>query len=330
MKKSFSENIVLYCSLLAIVLLTSCVQQNKVRKVKIGLSHSQNHSFTQGLQHFDSLLQIRLPNRFDVEIYHSAILGSEKEMQEMLTLGTLEGAVTGLLNNYDPVFAIFEMPYLYRDRAHVFEVFNGDLIRKVAKPLEEKGIVFTGFYENGFRHLTNSVKPIEHPSELAGMMIRTPENPAYLETFRAMRVIPTPMSFSELYTALLQNVVDGQENPLQNIWYGRLYEAQKHIALTGHIYNAAYVLFSKRFWASLSKEEKTVFRECVAASTLWQLAYMKQLDQSLEAKLKEKGMQFTQPDRQAFMEASSPAYQEMYQQLGNRAKTIVEEIRSIQ
>ena len=160
--------------------LCSCQQQQKLQKVKIGLSHSQNHSFTQALHHFDSLLQTRLPNRFDIEIYHSAILGSEKEMQEMLTLGTLEGAVTGLLNNYDPVFAIFEMPYLYQDRAHVFRVFNGELIRKVAKPLEEKGIVFSGFYENGFRHLTNSVKPINAPAELKGMMIRTPENPAYL------------------------------------------------------------------------------------------------------------------------------------------------------
>ena len=307
----------------------SCQQDQKLRKVKIGLSHSQNHSFTQALQHFDSLVQVRLPNRFDIEIYHSAILGSEKEMQEMLTLGTIEGAVTGLLNNYDPVFAIFEMPYLYQDRDHVFKVFNGELIRKVAKPLEEKGIVFSGFYENGFRHLTNSVKPITQPTELEGMMIRTPENPAYLETFKAMKVIPTPMSFSELYTALMQNVVDGQENPLQNIWYGRLYEAQDHIALTGHIYNAAYVLFSKRFWDSLNEEEKTIFRECVAASTLWQLAYMKQLDLSLEKQLKEKGMNFTNPDRAAFEAASQPAYDAMYNLLGERAKNIVQEIKQL-
>jgi len=323
------KNIHIVLWLLLIFLFFNCTKKDRLRKVKFGLSHSQNHSFTQALSHFDSLLQIKLPNKFEVEIYHSAILGSEKEMLEMLTLGSLEGVLTGLLNNYDPLFAIFEMPYLYRDRKHVFEVFTGETIRKAAKPLEERGIVFTGFYENGFRHLTNSIKPIHTPSDITNMLIRTPENPAYLATFKAMEVIPTPMSFSELYTALLQGVVDGQENPLQNIWFGRLYEAQKHIALTGHIYNAAYVLFSKRFWDSLNEEEKEIFRECVAASSLWQLAYMQRLDNSLEAKLKEKGMEFTYPDKDAFEEASKAAYEEMYQQLGDRARVVVEEIRSI-
>ena len=326
----FKRQLIAHYSLFICILLFGCVEQNGLKKVKIGLSHSQNHSFTQALEYFDSLLQKRLPEKFEIEIYHSAILGSEKEMQEMLTLGTLEGAVTGLLNNYDPVFAIFEMPYLYRDRKHVFKVFNGEIIQKVTKPLQERGIVFLGFYENGFRHITNSVKPINKPSDLSGMLIRTPENPAYLNTFKAMDAIPTPMSFSELYTALLQGVVDGQENPLQNIWFGRLYEAQKNIALTAHIYNTAYMLFSKRFWDSLNSEEKIIFKECVAESTLWQMEYMKQLDKSLESKLKEKGMTFTYPDRAAFEEQSKPAYEKMYLQLGDRARNIVQEIKNIQ
>ncbi|MEM1134983.1 MAG: TRAP transporter substrate-binding protein [Bacteroidota bacterium] len=311
------------------LLLITCHSNQEKRIVKIGLSHSANHSFTQALLHFDSLLNLQTNGKFDVRIYHSSRLGSEKEMQEMMTLGSLEGALAGLLNNYDPIFAIFEMPYLYRDRDHVFKVFNGEMMKETMKPLEARGLVFTGFYENGFRNITNSIKSITHPEDLKGLLIRTPENPAYMATFEAMGAIPTPMSFSELYTALLQGVVDGQENPLQNIWFGRLYEAQKHIALTYHIYNPAYVLFSKRFWDSLTQEEQKIFRECVAESTRWQLDYMKKLDKKLEQTLKEKGMQFTYPDRTAFEKASLPAYDIIYQELGDRARKIVTQIKNM-
>jgi len=183
--------------------------------------------------------------------------------------------------------------------------------------------------ENGFRNISTSNKPINHPSDLAGLKIRTPENPAQIQTIKALGGIPTPLSFSELYTALIQGVADGQENPLQNIWFGRLYESQKFIAKTHHIYNSVYITASKRLWDRLEKADRELILDCVEQSTKWQLEYMKKLDMELEEKMKSEGVTFTYPDQEEFALASEPAYEEMYKILGENASRIVQAIRNI-
>ena len=315
--------------LLALLILSGCVEETETRIIRVGVSHGPSHSFTQALERFGETLEERSDGRFDVRVYNSARLGSEKELQEMLTLGTVEMTVTGLLNSYEPLFAVFEMPFLYRDRDHVMAVNTGQVMDEVAESLVPKGLRLIGFYENGFRHITNSARPIETPSDVEGLMIRTPENPAQIETFRALGAIPTPLSFSELYTALLQGVVDGQENPLQNIWFGNLHEAQEHLAMTGHIYNSAYVLISERFWQALSEQEREWIRESILTSSAWQLDFMEALDVELEQKLKDEGMTFTYPDRSAFEEATGSAYEALAAKLGPRVYEIVEEIKAL-
>jgi TRAP-type transport system periplasmic protein len=312
-------------------LLSSCVQRDREgpRLVKIGLTHSPSHSFTQGLEVFAALLEEKTNGRYKTRIYHSAQIGNEKELQEMLTIGSLEMAVTGILNNYEPLFAVFELPFLYRDRDHALRVNTSDIVSDVSASLNDKGIKLLGFYENGFRNISNSVRPINVPDDLRGLMIRTPENQAQIETMRALGAIPTPMSFSELYTALLQGVVDGQENPLQNIWYGRLYEAQKYIAITRHIYNSVYVSASYRFWMSLPEEDREIFRECVLESSIWQMDYMEVLDEELIKRMEKEGVEFTWPDRDLFEQASMAAYDALFRQFGPRAEEIVRRIRSL-
>jgi len=245
----------------------------------------------------------------------------------MLTIGTAEMTVTGVLNTCEPLFALFEMPYLYRDREHIMKVNAGPVMEEVAASLPARGLRLIGFYENGFRHITNSERPIRQPLDLVGLKIRTPENQAQIETFRALGADPVSMPFPELYSALLLGTVQGQENPLQNIWSGRLHEAQDHIAMTAHIYNSAYVLISERFWKTLSEDDRRIFRECVAESSRWQLAHMEQLDVELEAKLRQKGMEFTYPDRAAFEAACKPAYEAVFKRFGPQAREIVNRIR---
>lgn len=321
-----------------IILIISCCllfgtfcsdERQSVRFVKIGVSHGPTHSFTQALERFGRSFETQSNGRFRVKVYNSAQLGSEKEMQEMLTIGSAEMTVTGLLNTYEPMFAVFEMPYLYRDREHVLAVNTSDMMQDIAQSLIPKGLRLIGFVENGFRNVTNSIRPIHSPDDIKGMMIRTPENPAQIATFKTLGAIPTPLAYSELYTALLQGVVDGQENPLQQIWLGRLYEAQKHVAVTQHIYNSAYVLISERFWQSLNQEDQNLLEECVLDAGKWQLEYMKNLDADLEKKLKEKGVQFTYPDQQAFRTACEPAYAELAEQLGPEVFEIVKQIREM-
>ena len=314
-----------------LLLMPACVsEKSKTKVVMIGLTHSKSHSFTQALERFKEQLEKTTQGRYQVKIFHSSQIGGEKEMQEMLTIGSLDLSVSGLLNMYEPLFSLFEMPYLYRSREHVYKVNNSKVMEEVADTLRSNGIVLVGFYENGFRDITNSVRPVRQPSDLEGLKIRTPENPAQIQTIKALGAIPTPMSYAELYTALLQGVVDGQENPLQNIWYGRLYEAQPHIAMTHHIYNSAYVIASRRFWDQLPESDQEIFKRCLNESSLWQLAYMEKLDRELEQKMKDHGVQFTYPDRKIFEMACQPAYEALYDRFGPEAKVVIEKIKAVE
>lgn len=315
--------------LITVTFISSCLNigKDEPRLVKVGLTHNEAHSFTKALYKFADLAEKKSEGRYEIKIFHSAQLGGEQEMQQMVTIGSVEMAITGVLNSYEPLFSVFEMPYLYRDREHVLQVNSSDIIMDVSRLLHKKGLHLLGFYENGFRNITNSKRPINTPEDMQNLMIRTPENLAQIETIRALGAIPTPMSFSELYTALIQGVVDGQENPLQNIWSGRLYEAQEHIAITHHIYNSAYIIMNRDFWLSLSEEDQKIFKESILESTLWQLNYMKNRDQELIDLMKDEGMKFSWPDKTKFEKACEPAYEELYKQLGPKAKEIVEAIK---
>jgi TRAP-type transport system periplasmic protein len=313
--------------LLLLTVLIQCRPETGMDTLRVGLSHGKSHSFSQALALFKELLEERSGGRLHVQIFHSSQIGSEKEMQEMLTIGSLDVCISGVLNTYEPLFTLFELPYLYRDREHVALVNYGPVMEEVAASLGGEGIVLIGFYENGFRNISTTSRRIETPADLQGLKIRTPENPAQIQTIKSLGAIPTPLSFSELYTALVQGVVDGQENPLQNIWFGRLYESQHYIAMTHHIYNSAYVTASKRFWDKLEEEDKRLIRNCLMESSAWQLEYMEKLDEDLEAQMKQEGVTFTYPDRKAFEEATRPAYDAIYQSLGEEAREIVRKIR---
>jgi tripartite ATP-independent transporter DctP family solute receptor len=186
-----------------------------------------------------------------------------------------------------------------------------------------------GFYENGYRNITNSKRPINTPADVKGLKIRTPENLAQLETFKAMGAVATPMAFSELYNALSQGVVDGQENPLQNIWTSKMYEVQKYLTMTGHIYNSAYILASNKFWMGLPADLRKIAEDSLKEASDWQLDFVANLDKQLITDLKAKGMQVTFPDQEAFRKATAPAYDAFYAKFGDRAKKIIETIRGM-
>jgi TRAP-type transport system periplasmic protein len=293
---------------------------------KIGHGHSTSHSFHQALERMAELLEEKAPGEFDVQIFPSAQLGSERVMQEALTLGTLEGTVTGVLAIYEPKMALLELPYLFRDRDHILAAHDSEAIEELVASLPPAGLRLIGFLENGFRHITTNSGPIESPADLSGMTIRTPENMAQIETFRAFGANPTPMAFSELYAALRQGVVDGQENPLQNIYDANFYEVQEHLSLTGHIYNSAYLVVSESWWQGLSAEERATVQEAADEATRWQFEYIRDLDADLLERLKGHGMQVTEPDVEAFREAADGAYEAFYGQFGDDARAFVEAI----
>lgn len=297
--------------------------------LKVGHGHSAKHSFHLAMEKFAELLEAKAPGQFKVRVFPSAQLGSERVMQEALTLGTLEMTVTGVLGIYEPKFALLELPFLFRDRPHILAAQQSNAVNALAASLPPKGLRLVGFVENGFRNITNNAKPINAPADVNGLKIRTPENPAQIETFKALGAKPTPMPFSELYNALKQGVVDGQENPLQNIYDGKLYEVQKHVALSGHIYNSAYIVIGETFYQGLTKDQQKAVMAAALEAGQWQFNYIKELDGELLGKLKAAGMQVTEVDKAAFLKATVPAYEAFYAKFGDDARKFVSAIQAI-
>jgi tripartite ATP-independent transporter DctP family solute receptor len=297
--------------------------------IKIGIGHPPGQSFVVASEKFKEMVEKRSSNRLKVEIFHSSQLGGEREMQEMVALGTLEMSVSGITVVYEPLFALLEAPFLYRDRDHIKKVMDSPVVAELSQTLLNKGIRMVGFYENGFRNITNSKRAINAPADVKGLKIRTPENLAQIETFKALGAVATPMAYSELYNALAQGVVDGQENPLQNIWTGKMYEVQKHLAITGHIYNSAYILASNKFWAGLPADLRKIAEDSIKEASYFQLDFVANLDKKLLEDCKAKGMQVTFPDQEAFRKATAPAYDAFYAKFGDRARKIIEAIRGM-
>jgi TRAP-type C4-dicarboxylate transport system substrate-binding protein len=164
--------------------------------IKMGIGHPPDHSFVIASQKFKDLIEKRSNGRLKAEIYPSSQLGGEREMQEMVALGTLEMSVTGVIVTYEPLFALLEAPYLYRDRDHIKKVMESPVVADLGESLLKKGLRMVGFYENGFRNITNSKRPINSPEDVKGLKIRTPENLAQVETFKALGAVATPMAYS--------------------------------------------------------------------------------------------------------------------------------------
>lgn len=297
--------------------------------IKVGHGHTATHSYQLGLEKSNEMLQEKTGGKMSLKFFPSAQLGNERQMQESLTVGTLEMTITGLVNLYDPAFALFDFPYLYDNREQIKNVMYSDLMQEMNEGLIKKGMRIIGLMEVGFRNITSN-KPIKTPADLKGFKIRTPESPAQIECFKAMGALPTPMSFNELYSALQQGVVDGQENPLENIYNAKFYEVQKYVTASRHIYNFAYVLVSEKFWQSLPKDQQDILAECIKGGSMWQIDYLKNREAELEKELKSKGMEFIYPDRDAFREAAMGAYKsDFVKKLEPRASEILAKIREI-
>ena len=297
--------------------------------LKIGHGHSDKHSFQLAMEKFSEILEQKAPGAFAVTIFPQEQLGTEREMQEQLTTGTLEVTITGVLSIFEPKITLLELPYPFRDREHIKKGQSSEAVEQLVAGLPAKGVRLVGFLENGFRNITNNTRPINTPEDVKGLKIRTPENLAQVETFNALGASPTPMAFSELYAALRQGVVDGQENPLQNIYDGKLFEVQKHLALTGHIYNSAYVLVSESFYQGLKPEERTALEEALKEATDWQFDYIAERDKELLEALKKEGMEVTEPDMDAFRAATAPAYDAFYAKFGDDARNFVKAIEGL-
>jgi tripartite ATP-independent transporter DctP family solute receptor len=210
--------------------------------------------------------------------------------------------------NVVPEYAALGLPFLFSDIQKAWSLLDGPVGKELADRTAAKGMVVLGYWDNGIRHVTNSKRPIKSPADVKGLKIRTPPDTMTVDIMQALGADTQQIKFAELYVALQQGVVDGQENPLANIVSAKLYEVQKYLTLTGHKYEANPFVISKRTWDKLTPADQKLFTEAAVEATQLQRKLSKEADEKLAADLKAKGVQIETVDRKAFVEATKPVY----------------------
>lgn len=294
--------------------------------IRVGTVVSGDHPENVGAREFERLVEERSGGEIDVRVFTDAQLGNQREMVEQLRSGTLEitWVTTGFFGSWEPVLGTLEIGYIFDDREHAFRAFDGPLGERVAGLVEQHGVELLGYYEAGMRHLTNSQRAVEGPDDMDGLRIRTPRATYHLRTLELMGASATPMAFNELYTAMEQGVVDGQENPLSNIFNAAFYEVNDHLALTGHLHLTHMVLYSEELWDELSAEHQEIVRQAVLDSAEVQRAKVAEDDATLLDELRDRGMQVTEPDREALAAAVAPLRDAAIEEFGDGAQELLD------
>jgi tripartite ATP-independent transporter DctP family solute receptor len=256
---------------------------------------------------FADIVKAKTNGRIEVQVAHSAQLGDDAAMVTALRTGALDMSANsqGAVANAVPEYGAFGMPFLFANPAQAFKVLDGPVGKELADRSAEKGMVVLGFWDNGIRHMTNSKHPITKVDDLKGLKMRTPPDAVLVEIMQALGAEAQQIKFAELYVALQQGVVDGQENPLANFHASKLYEVQKHLALTSHQFQMTPFLISKRTWDRLPEADRKVLTEAAAEATTLQRRLSQEADEKLLADLKSKGVQVTTVDKAAFERATA-------------------------
>jgi TRAP-type transport system periplasmic protein len=254
----------------------------------------------------------KLGEDYQVVTFGSSQLGTDEELLQKLLLGTADFALPStVMSSVVPEFGMFEMPYLVKDRDHMKRIEEEVVWPTLAPAAEAKGYKVLGVWENGFRHITNNARPIVKPEDLQGVKLRTPSGEWRVKMFQAYGANPTPMSFSEVFTALQTGVVDGQENPFTQIYSARFHEVQDYLSLTGHVYTPAYVLAGKNKWESLPEEVRQILEETARETQAFVYETAARLEEELLTKINdESDIEVNEADKDAFIEASKPIYEE--------------------
>jgi tripartite ATP-independent transporter DctP family solute receptor len=265
------------------------------KTIKFANQNAVGHPIVQGMEKFKELVEKNSGGKLKVNVFPAGALGSDQANVSAIQGGTIEMASmnSGIFASQVKDFAVFDFPFLFANGKEADTVVDGAFGKKMHAKLEEKGIVGLGYYELGFRHLTNGKRPINKVADIEGLKLRVIPNPINVDWVKALGANPTPLPFPELYAALEQGAVDGQENPVATINGAKLFEVQKHLALTGHQYNPQSVVISKKFWDTLNAAEKKIITDAVAESAKFQRTTARALESGTLETMKKNGMQVT-------------------------------------
>jgi tripartite ATP-independent transporter DctP family solute receptor len=289
---------------------------------KVGYALATTSHYGVGASVFGSELERRSAGRLKAQEFPAAALGGEREMIEAVQLGTLDFVITstGPMGNFVPETLITDIPFLFRDYDHARRTLDGPIGQEILAKCDAKGLVCLAWWENGFRHITNNKRSVNSPDDVKGLKLRTMENQVHMTAFRALGASPTPMAFPELYGALQQGTVDGQENPMPVILSAKFSQVQKHLTLTGHVYSPALIIMSKAQWAKLSKDDQALVREAARLGAAANRQKVAADEASGIETLKKAGMQVVENvDKARFQQVLAPAYGEYAKRFGQAA-----------
>jgi tripartite ATP-independent transporter DctP family solute receptor len=287
--------------------------------MKMNISISQNSHYGVAVDAFAREVEKRTNGRYKVQNFYSGALGAERESIEAVQLGTLDLTMTstGPIPNFVPEVAILDIPFLFKDYGHARATLDGPIGQDMLTKFPGKGIVALAWGENGFRHMTNNKRPVNSPDDLKGLKMRTMENPVHMQAYKAFGIIPTPMAFTEVFTALQQGTVDGQENPLSVISAAKFDQVQKYMTLTGHVYSPALILMNKGKWDKLPAADKAAFAESAKEAVKANRARIDEDERKAVADLQSKGMTVVLVvDKSKFQSTLGPTFAEFGKKFG--------------
>lgn len=280
-------------------------------KARFGTSLPDSHPQTLGARKFAELVEQKSKGRIKISVYSGAQLGSDQQMQAALRGGTQEFTApsTATLANLVKEFGVFGLPFSFASEKQAYAVFDGPFGQSILAKLAEKDIIGLAYWENGFRHFTNSKRAIVKAEDLGGLKVRTMQNNLYIDLFSGLGANAIPMPVNELFNALETKAVDAQENPYTVVQAQKFYDVQKYLSTTGHAYDAQVLIASKKFWDKLSAADKTLMQDAAREATDFQRQTSREMNAKARAELIKAGMQIndvSDAERQRMREKLQP------------------------
>ena len=297
--------------------------------LKMGHVASTDEPYHKAAEKFAELVKANTAGGVEIQLFPNSLLGGQRELLEGLQLGSVDITLTtaAVLSSFLPKTQVIELPFMFRDREHVYKVVDGPLTKEIYAGDEQKKMKVIDTWESGFRNITNNVRPIEKPDDMKGIKIRVMENKMYIDMFKALGANPTPMARGELFTGLQTKVVDAQENPMGQIYTSRFYEVQKYLTLSGHTYSPEVVVFSLATWKKLSPKNQEAILKASAEAKQFNRDLSAKMDKEYIGKIKEKGMTVTSLSPQqvgAFQEKMTPVWDSFADKIG---KDLIQKIK---
>ncbi|MDC0375894.1 TRAP transporter substrate-binding protein [Pelagibacteraceae bacterium] len=306
----------------SVIFITSASQ---ALELKFGHVGKPGSLFAESVENFAKIANAKLGSKAKVTVFGSSQLGNDKAGMQKLKLGTVDMWLpSSVMASIHDEFGVFDMPFIIKDRNHMMKV-EKSVLPKMAKNLEAKtGYQFIGVWENGFRHITNNVRPINVPTDLKGIKLRTPKSKWRLKMFQSYGANPTPMAFSEVFTALKTGTMDGQENPYAQIASAKFQEVQKYLSITSHVYTPAYVAVHKDHYSKLPADVRKILEAAAKENQKFVYKRAAELEKSLLGVIKKAGVKVNTANNAAFVKASKGVYDQFASEVATGAGLVKE------